>query len=69
MFNLSEILIKIFIESIFISGAIVYFITKRERFRKTIEEELKKRNVFIDVRFNFKLRHWRRSWRQLKGTN
>lgn len=57
MGTLAEILIKIFIETILISGVIGYFITRREeRLKKTIEEEFKKRDMFFNTRFNFKLR-------------
>lgn len=57
MSTLVEIFIKIFVEAILISGVIGYFITKREeRLRKTIEEELKKRDMFFNTRFNYKLR-------------
>ena len=54
---LSEIIIKIFVEVILISGIIGYFFSKREeRMKKTIEEEFSKRDKFFEVRFNFKLR-------------
>jgi len=57
METLKDIIIKIFIESILISGILGYFFTKREeRMKKTIEEEFKKRDKFFDTRFNFKLR-------------
>ncbi len=54
MSTLLEILIKIFIESILISGVIRYFISKREeRLRKTIEEEFKKKDMFFNTRCNY----------------
>jgi len=57
METLTELAIKIFVETILISGVIGYFFNKREeRMKKTIEEEFNKRNTFFDVRFNFKLR-------------
>lgn len=57
METISEIVIKIFIEAILISGILGFFFSKREeRMKKTIEEEFTKRDKFFDVRFNFKLR-------------
>jgi hypothetical protein len=57
MQTLTEIIIKIFIEAILISGILGYFFSKREeRMKKTIEEEFSMRDKFFDVRFNFKLR-------------
>lgn len=53
----AEILIKIFIETILISGVIGFFILKREEIlKKKIEEEFKKRDMFFNTRFNYKLR-------------
>lgn len=57
MQTIAEIVIKIFVEAILISGIISYFFSKREeRMKKTIEEEFKKRDKFFDTRFIFKLR-------------
>lgn len=57
METLSEIALKILIEAILISGILGYCFNKREeRMNKTIEEEFSKRDKFINVRFNFKLR-------------
>ena len=57
MSTLSEILIKILIETILISGVIGIFIkTREERIKKKIEEEFKKRDMFFNTRFNYKLR-------------
>lgn len=54
---ISEIAIKIFVESILISVMFGYFLSKREeRVKKTIEEEFRKRDKFFDARFNFKMR-------------
>ncbi|MEC5164618.1 hypothetical protein RCH18_000337 [Flavobacterium sp. PL11] len=57
METVTQLIIKIFIETLFISGFLGYLFTKREeRMKKTIEEEFAKRATFFDARFNFKLR-------------
>ena len=57
METITQLIIKISIETILISGIIGYYFTKREeRMKKTIEEEFNKRETFFDARFNFKLR-------------
>ena len=57
METLTEILVKIIVEVILISGIIGYFFSKREeRMKKTIEAEFSKRDKFFDTRFNYKLR-------------
>ncbi len=57
METISEILIKIFVEAILISGIIGYFFNKREeRMKKAIEEEFSKRDKFFDTRLTYKLR-------------
>lgn len=57
MQTLTEITVKIFIESILITGILGFIFNKREeRMKKTIEEEFKKRDKFFEVQFNFKLR-------------
>jgi hypothetical protein len=57
METITEIVTKIFIEAILISGILGYFFSKREeRMKKTIEEEFSKRDKFFDVRFNYKLK-------------
>lgn len=57
METITQLAIKILIETIFISGILGYFFTKREeRMKKTIEEEFNKRDMFFNARFNFKLR-------------
>ena len=54
---ITEIAIKISVETILISGILGYFFNKREeRMKKTIEEEFSKRDKFFDLKFNFKLR-------------
>ena len=54
---LTEIFLKIVIETILVSGVIGYIITRREeRLKKKIEEEFKKRDTFFNAQFNFKLR-------------
>jgi hypothetical protein len=57
METLTDIFMKVLVETILISGVIGFFITRREeRLKKTIEEEFKKRDAFFNARFNFKLR-------------
>lgn len=53
---LSEILIKIFIDAILVSVTGLIIFKREERLRKTIEEEFKKRDMFFNTRFNYKLR-------------
>lgn len=57
METILEILIKILVESILITGILGFiFVRREERMKKTIEEEFKKRDRFFEARFNFKLR-------------
>jgi hypothetical protein len=57
METITQLIIKVCIETILISGILGYLLNKREeRMKKTIEEEFNKRSTFFDARFNFKLR-------------
>jgi hypothetical protein len=52
-----ELILKPLIEAVLVSGILGYFFLKRdEKIKKTIEEEFKKRDVFFNAQFNFKLR-------------
>lgn len=55
--TMTELFIKILIEVTLITGVLGFYFTKREeRMKKTIDEEFKKRDKFLDTRLNFKLR-------------
>jgi hypothetical protein len=57
MDTLTEIIVKIFIEAILISGILGFYFSKREeRMKKTLEEEFRKRDMFYDTQFGFKLK-------------
>ena len=57
METLTNILLKILVETILISGILGYFFRQREeRMKRTVEAEFKKRDKFFDARFSFKLR-------------
>jgi hypothetical protein len=57
MDTVTEVVIKVLIEAILISGILGFYFSKREeRMKKTLEEEFRKRDMFYDTQFGFKLK-------------